>query len=245
MLSIVIPTYNERENLPLLVHQIQQTLLQANIQGNLIIVDDNSPDGTGEIAERLSQENEWIDVIHRPGKQGVTSAYLVGFQKALENGADAVVQMDADFSHHPRYLPDFARLVQEYDLVLGSRYTAGGGTEGWSRWRWLLSRAGNEYARFVLGLPIADITGGYKCYRASMVRDLLQQNLSVRGFAFQIETICWAWHAGYRIVETPITFYERRAGHSKLSRGIFWEAFTTVWKLRAAYSPLSAGNSVL
>ncbi len=242
MLSIVVPTYNERENLPLLVHHIRHTLFQAGIRGNLIIVDDNSPDGTGRIADRLCRENDWIEVIHRPGKQGVTSAYLEGFRRALENGAHAVVQMDADFSHHPRYLVDFARLVQDYDLVLGSRYTAGGGTEGWSRWRWLLSRAGNGYARLVLGLPIADITGGYKCYRASMVRDLLRQNLSVHGFAFQIETIYWAWRSGYRIVEIPITFYERRAGRSKLSRGIFWEAFTTVWKLRIACTTASTAR---
>ncbi len=224
---IAIPTYNERENIGALIEQIFSNAPSAD----LLIIDDNSPDGTGKLVDTLAARDRRIHVMHRAGKLGLGTAYVAGFRYAIANNYDVVFEMDADFSHDPRYLPRFFEAVQNADLVIGSRYIAGGGTPNWSPLRRFISGGGNVFARTVLGIPIHDCTGGYRCYRVAALRTLNLDAISAQGYAFQVEMAYNFWKSGYRWRETPIIFEDRRVGKSKMSRRIFAEAF--LWVMRA------------
>ncbi len=225
---IIIPTYNEVENLPLLLGQI---FLYAPTT-DVLILDDNSPDGTGKLAEELKQENSQIHVLHRPGKLGLGTAYIAGFKYAIQYGYDAAFEMDADFSHDPRYLPDFLKAIKHADLVIGSRYIPGGNTPNWSFIRRLISGSGNIFARLLLGIPIHDCTGGFRCYRTHVLQSVDLDSIQSRGYAFQVELTYRVLKQGFRIIETPIMFLDRRLGTSKMSRKIVVEAFTYVLRTR-------------
>lgn len=225
---IVIPTYNEKENLEKLVEAVFKVVPAAHI----LVVDDNSPDGTGDIADRLAAADPRIHAEHRTGKLGLGTAYIHGFRWALKRDYLAVFEMDADFSHQPRFLPDFLQALQTHDLVLGCRYMPGGGTENWHWTRQLISRGGNMYARMVLGLPFSDLTGGFKCFRRSVLEGLDFDGIQQVGYGFQIE-LTWRTHqAGFTVGQVPIVFPDRTAGQSKMSSSIFKEAAIGVWKLR-------------
>jgi dolichol-phosphate mannosyltransferase len=230
---VVLPTYNERDNLPPLIEAVQAQLPEAEIW----IVDDNSPDGTGEIADTLAAADEHIFVIHRPAKLGLGTAYVDAFQQALTREFDCVVQMDADFSHDPRYLRDLLDALRDADLVIGSRYTAGGGTQNWSRLRQTISRGGNWVARLGLGVRTRDATGGYRAFRRSTLEKLDFDNMHLRGYGFQIEVVFQVEHLGLRIAEVPIVFIERRAGHSKMSQAIVLEAAMHIVRRRFRRPP--------
>jgi len=227
---VVLPTYVEAENL----EGISAAILGALPGATLLVVDDSSPDGTGDIAERLAAADPRIRVKHRPGKQGLGRAYLDGFAAALEGGATVVVQMDADWSHDPAVLPALIRPVTagEADLVIGSRYTKGGGVQNWGIIRRLISRGGSTFARIVLGLGPHDLTGGFKAWRAEMLDAVPFQGVRAGGYVFQIEMTYRASRLGARVVEVPITFRDRRAGQSKMSRRIIVEALLVVLSLR-------------
>lgn len=226
---VVIPTFNERENLPRLV----PTLLALDPAYRVLVVDDNSPDGTGAAAETLRAEHPGrVSVLHRASKEGIGPAYVAGFQIALAADAPLIAQMDADLSHDPATLPAMVAAAATHDLVLGSRYVPGGRTVGWPRGRLLLSRLGGLYARWVLGIPIADPTGGFKVFRRDALQGLHLDQIETDGYSFQIETTWRALRNGCRVVEVPITFTDRVAGASKLSRAIVIEAAWTVWRLR-------------
>ena len=225
---IVLPTYNERANLADLVKEIHRHLPAAA----LLIVDDASPDGTGDLADSMAEADSRVHVLHRSGKLGLGTAYLAGFRWALERGYDLVFEMDADFSHDPGHLPQFVEAIRDADLVLGSRYTEGGGTENWAVWRQLLSKGGGLYARTILQVPYRDLTGGFKCFRRKVLEALPLDEIRSEGYSFQIELTYRAHQAGFRIVEIPIVFRERREGESKISRRIVLEAMAVVWRLR-------------
>ncbi len=225
---VIVPTYNERENIRDLVRAIFQSADNVNV----LIVDDNSPDGTGIIADEMAQEDDRVHVIHRPGKLGLGTAYVTGFKWALERDYDAVVQMDADFSHDPGDIPRLLKTAEEYDLVIGSRYTNGISVVNWPLERLILSYFANIYARKVTGVPIRDLTGGFKCIKRDVLETIDLDNIKSDGYAFQIEINFLAWKHGFKIKEIPIIFVERRAGASKMSKKIVWEAFWLVWKLR-------------
>lgn len=225
---VVLPTYNERENLAAMVGEIRNQLPQATVW----IVDDNSPDGTGELADELAARDEKIDVIHRPGKLGLGTAYIGAFQRALADGYDAVIQMDADFSHDPEYLPQILAGLQSADLVIGSRYTEGGGTLNWALPRRIISKGGNMVARVGLGLKTRDATGGYRAFRSSALEQLHLNDLGLRGYGFQIEVVYQIERRGLAIREVPIIFVERAAGKSKMSREIALEAFLYILRRR-------------
>ena len=201
----------------------------------VLVVDDASPDGTGEIADRLAAELPWVHVLHRERKDGLGPAYLAGFARALELGADFVFEMDCDFSHDPADVPRLAAAKEEADLVLGSRYVAGGGTRNWGFVRRFISRGGSLYAQVLLGLGIRDLTGGFKCYRRVVLETIDLDAIDSRGYAFQIETTYRAIRAGFRVVEVPITFSDREVGGSKMSRSIVLEA---IWKVPSCASAL-------
>lgn len=225
----VIPTYDEKEN----VERIAAAVLQVDPELEVLVVDDASPDGTGELADRMAAANPRVHVLHRRGKEGLGPAYRSGFRRALELGADYVVQMDADFSHPPDALPRFFELMSEADLVLGSRYVDGITVVNWPLGRLLLSYFGNAYARFVLGgIPVRDATGGFKCWRRSALERLDLDDVRANGYVFQIETSYRAWLAGLRIREVPILFVDRREGVSKMNLSIALEALAMVWWLR-------------
>ena len=227
---IVIPTYNERANLESIVSELITRIAGCRI----VVVDDNSPDGTGEIANQLSVLHPQLSVVHRPAKEGIGPAYVAGFATALALNPDLIVAMDADGSHAPS---DLARMIDEYDdadLVVGSRYVPGGRTEGWPASRRWLSRLGGIYARMVLGAPIADLTSGFKVYTQTALETLPLAQLHSDGYGFQIETTWHIWKSGLRVRESPITFHDRVAGKSKLSRRIVFEAVVLVWRLRIA-----------
>lgn len=233
MLSIILPTYNEKYNIEKLVKAIFSVFSQNNIIGNIIIVDDNSPDGTGIIAENLAtQFPEKVLYLSRPKKMGLGSAYILGFKKALELGADYIFEMDADFSHLPSDIPKFLNNVKNNDLILGSRYIKGGNIENWNIKRKLISRGGTLYAQTVLGIPINDLTSGFKCFKRTILENIDLDNIQSDGYSFQIELTYKAINSGYKIKEIPITFSERKSGTSKFSKNIFWEAVFLVWKLR-------------
>ncbi len=227
---VVLPTYNERENL----EPMAAAILAALPEASLLIVDDSSPDGTGELADTLSAREARVSVLHRPGKEGLGVAYRDGFRWVLERPETrAVVQMDADFSHDPKVLPALlAPLMRNADLVLGTRYVRGGGTVGWPRHRELISRGGTLFARTVLLLPYHDLTGGFKAWRRELLEAIRLRETSGSGYGFQVETTWWAHRRGARIVEVPIVFRERVAGTSKMTGGIVREALLLVLGLR-------------
>lgn len=224
-----IPTYNERDN----VEAIAAAALKADDRIDVLIVDDNSPDGTGKIADELAAKESRIRVLHRPEKRGLGKAYLHAFREALKLGYGFVVEMDADFSHDPRCLPAMIdEAAQGTHVVLGSRYVAGGGTVNWGLGRRFLSRGGSFYARTILNVDIADLTGGYKCFRREVLETIDLGAINSTGYAFQIEMTYRALQKGFSVKELPIIFEDRRVGQSKMSRAIFLEAVFVVWKLR-------------
>ena len=221
--TVCLPTYNERENL----ERMLRTLAPFGVR--VLVVDDNSPDGTGEIADRLAAELDFVSVLHRERKEGLGPAYLAGFRRALADGADYVLELDCDFSHDPADVPRLLAACEAgADLALGSRYVAGGGTENWGLVRRIVSWGGSFYARALLGVSIRDLTGGFKCYRRTVLEALDLDAIHSKGYAFQIETTYRARRKGFRIVEVPIRFVDRTEGQSKMSRAIFLEA---VWKV--------------
>ncbi|NWF63844.1 MAG: polyprenol monophosphomannose synthase [Chloroflexi bacterium] len=234
--TIVIPTYNEAENLPKLV----SALFSLPLDLNILVVDDNSPDGTGQIAERLSAEyGGRVDVLHRPGKMGLRSAYLNGFQKIFAGESQAVVQMDADFSHDPAVLPEMARLLESNDVVLGSRYVFGGSVDQkWPVWRKWLSAFGNFYARSILRLPFHDVTTGYRMWRIETLKQMPFEHIQATGYIFLVEMIYLAHCLGFKIGEAPIYFADRRFGKSKMSFTIQIEAAIRIWQVWWNYREL-------
>jgi dolichol-phosphate mannosyltransferase len=227
----VLPTYNEAENVEAFIRAVLPQLASAASEYHVLVVDDSSPDGTGEIADRLASELPQVEVLHRPLKQGLGRAYLAGFAYALDAGADFVLEMDSDFSHDPEDLPRLLAAAKNADLVLGSRYVRGGGvTDDWGLTRRLLSRGGSSYARRVLGIPVRDLTGGFKCFRREVLERVDLEHIHADGYGFQIELTYRAIKAGFRVVEVPIVFRDRRAGTSKMSARIAVEA---VWKVPA------------
>jgi dolichol-phosphate mannosyltransferase len=225
---VVVPTYNERENAEAIAAAIHEAAPGARV----LFVDDGSPDGTGQLLDELARDRPWLSVLHRTGKQGLGTAYVAGFKRGLAEGARWLIEMDADFSHDPRYLPEMLRLAREADVVVGSRYVPGGGTRNWGLSRRVISRGGGLYARLVLGLPVNDPTAGFICWQRHVLEQLDLDRIQAGGYGFQIETKYRAHQAGFRIVEMPITFVDRRVGQSKMSGGIAAEALTLVWKLR-------------
>ncbi|MBV8694362.1 MAG: polyprenol monophosphomannose synthase [Ktedonobacteraceae bacterium] len=225
---IIIPTYNEVENLrPLL-----ETTLSHVPETDILIVDDNSPDGTGQLADQIHEEDARVHVLHRAGKLGLGTAYIAGFKYAIAHGYDAAFEMDADFSHDPRYLPDFLKAIEKADLVIGSRYIRGGDTPNWSPMRRLISGAGNIFARFMLGIPVHDCTAGFRCYRREVLEGIDLDTVQSQGYAFQVELAYRVMQQGFKIVEIPIIFLDRRVGKSKMSRKIIMEAFAYVLRTR-------------
>ncbi len=218
---LVLPTYNEADNLEAIAAAILERLPRDR---RLLVVDDSSPDGTGEIADRLAAGDADVEVLHRPRKQGLGPAYVAGFRHALAGGAELVAQMDADFSHDPADLPRLLDAAADADLVLGSRYVAGGGVAEWGPGRRLISRGGSAYARTMLGIGIADLTGGFKVFRRSVLETIDLEDIPSLGYAFQIETTFRAVRAGFRVAEVPILFHDRRVGESKMSGSIVLEA---------------------
>jgi dolichol-phosphate mannosyltransferase len=234
---LVIPTYNEASNVEPIV---AAAVPHLGPEGRILIVDDSSPDGTGEIADRLAAELPAVSVLHRPGKQGLGPAYVAGFREALAGGASLIAQMDADFSHDPAALPLLLAATRDADLVLGSRYVAGGGVEQWGPVRRLVSRGGCAYARAVLGVEVHDLTGGFKVFRRRVLEAIDLPSISAFGYAFQVETTYRAIRAGFRVVELPITFRDRRVGESKMSKRIVVEAAWRVPRMRFSSGPRRA-----
>jgi dolichol-phosphate mannosyltransferase len=226
--TVVVPTYNERENIATLVERIL-----AFPRMRVIVVDDNSPDKTGDLVAEIARANSRVTLLRRAGKLGLGTAYIAGFRQALADGADFIFEMDADFSHDPAYLPHLlAAAESRWDLVLGSRYVPGGATVDWGLGRKLISRGGNLYAGLILGLPIADATGGFRCYRRRVLETLDLDRVRSNGYSFQIEMAYRTLQAGFTIGELPICFPDRRVGQSKMSHRIVAEALVTVWRLR-------------
>ena len=220
---VCLPTYNEREN-------IEPMLRALGDKGvRVLVIDDNSPDGTGELADRLAEELSYVDVLHRERKEGLGPAYLAGFRHALAGDAELVLEMDCDFSHDPDYVPRLIAAVEDgADLALGSRYVPGGGVRNWGLLRRLISAGGSFYARIVLGVKVRDLTGGFKCYRRAVLEAIDLDAVDSKGYAFQIETTYRALRAGFEVVEVPITFADREVGGSKMSKAIVAEA---IWKV--------------
>jgi dolichol-phosphate mannosyltransferase len=227
-LLVVVPTYNERANLPLVVPAI----LQQDPRIEVLVIDDNSPDGTGQLADEMAASTPRVHVLHRPSKAGLGKAYLAGFRWALDRGYDLIFEMDADFSHDPRFLGDFVRAASNADLVIGSRYRTGVNVINWPISRLLLSIGANEYARWITGLPLADSTGGFKCFRREVLEAIDFDKVRSNGYAFQIEMSFRAWKKGFRLVEIPIVFTDRVEGQSKMNKRIVREAIWMVWWLR-------------
>jgi dolichol-phosphate mannosyltransferase len=226
---VCLPTYNERENLERMIEAL------APLGVRVLVIDDNSPDGTGELADRLAAERDWLTVLHRQHKEGLGPAYIAGFREALAGDAKYVLEMDCDFSHDPADVPRLIAACEAgADLALGSRYVAGGGTENWGRGRRVVSAGGSLYARRLLGLPIRDLTGGFKCFRREVLETIDLDAVEAKGYAFQIELTYRAIRAGFRVVEVPIIFRDRTEGKSKMSRIIFLEAVARVPEMRLA-----------
>jgi dolichol-phosphate mannosyltransferase len=227
---LILPTYNEAGNLEPLVRAVLPQLAETGLPYNVLVVDDDSPDGTGKVADRLAAENDPVRVLHRVQKQGLGRAYLAGFRVALEAGADLIMEMDSDFSHDPADVPRLIAAADAADLVLGSRYVPGGGVTNWGLARRLVSRAGCAYARLVLGIPVRDLTGGFKCFNRRVLEALDLTDVHANGYGFQIELTYKAVRAGFTVTEVPIVFRERREGASKMTPPIALEA---VWKVIA------------
>src|SRR5438094_5684781 len=221
--TICLPTYNEAENLERMIRALEP------VGARVLVIDDNSPDGTGEIADRLAAELDWVDVLHRERKEGLGPAYLAGFRHALASDAELVLEMDCDFSHDPEYVPRLIAAVEEgADLALGSRYVPGGGVRNWGLLRRFISAGGSAYARIILGVSVRDLTGGFKCYRRTVLEVIDLDAVDSKGYAFQIETTYRTLRAGFKVVEVPITFADREVGGSKMSKAIVAEA---IWKV--------------
>ena len=224
---VIIPTYNETLTLPTIVARVRSAVPEAHV----LVIDDNSPDGTGALADSIAADDSNVEVMHRRGKEGLGAAYLAGFAWALDAGYDVIVEMDADGSHQPEQLPDLLAALRDADLVLGSRWVTGGGVVNWPKSREILSRGGNAYTRFMLGVPLRDATGGYRAFRASTLRSLDLDEVASQGYCFQVDLAWRAVQRGMRVTEVPITFVERTAGTSKMSQRIVVEALwrVTVW----------------
>jgi dolichol-phosphate mannosyltransferase len=222
--TVCLPTYNERENLEAMLH----ALGDAGVR--VLVVDDNSPDGTGRLADRLAEELDYVDVLHRPHKEGLGPAYIAGFRQALGDGAELVLEMDCDFSHDPKDVPRLIAATDEADLAIGSRYVEGGEVADWGPLRRAISAAGSIYARILLSLQIRDLTAGFKCYRSEVLRTIDLDAIDSKGYAFQIETTYRALRSGFRVVEVPARFADREVGGSKMSGAIVVEA---IWKVPA------------
>jgi dolichol-phosphate mannosyltransferase len=232
MFTIILPTYDERENLADFVDKLLGVFQDNDLSGRIIIVDDNSPDGTGDIADDLADSHENISVIHRPKKLGLGPAYLAGFRQALATDTRYIFEMDSDFSHNPVYVPVFLKEIENADLVLGSRYVDGGKVENWGLLRRIISKGGSTYARLILRVPVRDLTGGLKCFRREVLEALDLDAITSHGYGFQIELTYKAARMGFRVKEVPITFLDRQLGQSKMSKKIIFEAAFLVWKLR-------------
>ncbi len=228
---VCVPTYDERENLEPLVRALGEVL--DTTRDRVLVIDDSSPDGTGELADRLAAELGWLDVLHRERKEGIGRAYLAGFERVLASDTELVLEMDCDFSHDPRDVPRLIAACEEgADLALGSRWVAGGGTANWGLGRQIVSRGGSLYARLLLGVGIRDLTGGFKCFRRVVLETIDRDAIAARGYGFQIEGTYRTLRAGFRVVELPITFVDRRVGESKMSGAIVLEAMRQVPVLR-------------
>jgi dolichol-phosphate mannosyltransferase len=222
---VCLPTYNERENLERMLRALREVLPD---DGGVLVIDDGSPDGTGRLADELATQIANVSVLHREKKEGLGPAYIAGFHRALADGAELVLEMDCDFSHDPADVPRLVAAADDADLVLGSRYVAGGGVRNWSRLRRFVSAGGSAYARIVLGTRVRDLTGGFKCFRRDVLETIPLDRIAAKGYAFQIETTYRALRAGLRVTEVPIVFVDRTEGHSKMSRAIVLEA---VWRV--------------
>ena len=227
---VCVPTYDEKDN----VVPITEAILAATPDVDVLIIDDNSPDGTGQLADAIAARQPRVKVLHRAGKEGLGKAYLAGFAWALSHGYDLVLEMDADFSHDPKYLPGMLEASKEADLVLGSRNVPGGGTVNWGILRKIISRGGSFYARTILGLPVRDLTGGFKCFRRQVLEAIDLPTVECTGYAFQIELTYRTLRKGFRVKELPIVFVDRRVGQSKMSKRIVLEALRKVWSIRAS-----------
>jgi len=225
---VIIPTYNEIQNIKKLIYQIIEILPEINI----LIVDDNSPDGTGEYVRELSSVDSRVKLLSRPGKLGLGTAYVAGFKYMLENGYEIAYQMDADFSHDPKELLNMQKEIENNDVVIGSRYIKGVNVINWPMKRLLLSYFANKYTKIVTGIPVCDATGGFKCFRKEVLQTINLDKIKSNGYSFQIEMNFKAWKKGFRIKEIPIIFYDRTEGNSKMSKKIVHEAIFMVWKLR-------------
>ena len=225
---VVIPTYNERQN----IDTVLERVLGAGPGIEVVVVDDNSPDGTAGAVKRAMESNPRLHLIEREGKQGLGTAYIRGFKYALEAGAELIIQMDADLSHDPRYIPDLLAAVEEYDLVIGSRYIKGVNVVNWPMQRLVLSYMANVYTRVITGMPVHDATGGFKCFRREVLEAIDLDEVISDGYCFQIEVNFRAWRRGFSIKEVPIVFVDRHSGTSKMSKHIIWEAIYKVWVLR-------------
>jgi dolichol-phosphate mannosyltransferase len=238
---IVMPTYNEKEN----IERIAREILGLESGVKMLIVDDNSPDGTGQIADRLAQEFAGLLFVeHREGKQGLGTAYRHGFKVALDRGADRVFEMDADFSHDPRYIPEVLEAIKSHDVVIGSRYVPGGGTTNWGPLRKLISRGGSFYARLFTGLKVRDCTSGFRCYRKEVLNAIDFERISASGYSFQVEMAYVCSIMGFDTFELPIIFVDRVEGTSKMSRSIIWEAMGLVAGLRKKYRDINKNESL-
>ena len=229
VIEVVLPTYNEADNIEPLVAALMERLPPG---ARILIVDDSSPDGTGEIADRLAAGEPRVEVLHRPVKEGLGPAYVAGFERVLAGNADLIVQMDTDFSHDPEDVPRLLATMDDADLALGSRYVPGGGVGEWGRVRRAISRGGSAYARLWLGVDVRDLTGGFKCFRRDVLEAIRPSSVGALGYAFQVETTYRAILAGYRVAEVPIVFNDRRVGDSKMSRSIVLEAALKVPLMR-------------
>ncbi len=225
---VIIPTYNEVENIGRIVPRV----LEQDERIDVLVVDDNSPDGTGQIADEIAVESPRVHVLHREAKQGLGKAYLAGFAWALEQQYDIVFEMDSDFSHDPRFLPEFLRVIEHADLVVGSRFKTGVNVINWPMSRLILSYGANLYARWITGVPLCDSTGGFKCFRREVLAAIPLDRVQSNGYSFQIEMSFRAWKKGFRLIEMPIVFVDRVEGHSKMSKKIIREAIWMVWWLR-------------
>ena len=225
---VVVPTYNEYEN----VERLVKAIFDYQPEIHILFVDDSSPDGTGELIKKMQSKSKQIHLLERTQKEGLGRAYIAGFKVALEKGFQYIFEMDADFSHNPKELPNFLKAIEENDLVLGSRYIHGVNVVNWPLKRLLLSYYANVYTRIITGLPIRDATGGFKCFRRNVLETIDLDTIRSNGYGFQIELSFKAWRKGFRIKEIPIIFIDREFGESKLSKNIMWEAMFLVWKLR-------------
>ncbi|MBI4550811.1 MAG: polyprenol monophosphomannose synthase [Candidatus Latescibacteria bacterium] len=225
---IVIPTYNEREN----IQQLVPALLNLDASIQVLVVDDDSPDGTGAVVDRMAADSPRVHVLHRPGKLGLGSAYIEGFKYALRQDVDCVFQMDADFSHDPQFITAFLERLQESDVVIGSRYVSGVNVVNWPMSRLLLSYFANLYTRIITGVPVLDATGGFKCFRRTALEQIDLDRVRSDGYSFQIEMNFRCWRKGLRLCEIPIIFVDRHSGTSKMSKKIIYEAIWIVWWLR-------------